>query len=184
MRNWTTKDVKLILEWAQSSESNRPPVDAIARQLNRTPDAVKEYIRRCLPRGARPWKEKPRWNPDEMVALDLGKQPDGRSAAAARKFLRRRERAVEEVHATLTATEVAASLGVSRMTIHRYVQRGLLRRFKDGIAESSFEGFLRSHPELVPYEKLKHEQKEWLVLNGFRDSSIKVQEPTVRGLLD
>ena len=146
MRNWTTKDVKFILEWAQSSESNRPPVDAIARQLNRTPDAVKEYIRRCLPRGARPWKEKPRWNPDEMVALDLGRQPAGRSSAAARKFLRRREHAVEEVHATLTATEVAASLGVSRMTVHRYVKRGLLRRFKGGIAESSLEGFLRSHP--------------------------------------
>ncbi len=184
MRNWTTKDVKFILEWAQSSESNRPPVDAIARQLNRTPDAVKEYIRRCLPRGARPWKEKPRWNPDEMVTLDRGKQPEGRSYSAIRKFLRRRERAAEDVHATLTATEVAASLGVSRMTIHRYVKRGLLRRFKDGIAESSFEGFLRSHPELVPYDKLKNEQKEWLVLNGFRDSSVKIYKPSVRGLLD
>ena len=184
MRNWTTKDVKFILEWAQSTESNRPPVDAIARQLNRTPDAVKEYIRRCLPRGARPWKEKPRWNPDEMVALDRGKQPEGRSYSAIRKFLRRRERAAEDVHATLTATEVAASLGVSRMTIHRYVKRGLLRRFKDGIAESSFEGFLRSHPELVPYDKLKNEQKEWLVLNGFRDSSVKIYKPSVRGLLD
>lgn len=184
MRNWTTKDVKFVLDWAQSSESDRPPVEQIARQLNRTPDAVKEYIRRCLPRGARPWKEKPRWNPDEMVALDRGKQPEGRSNSAIRKFLRRRERAAEEVHATLTATEVAASLGVSRMTIHRYVKRGLLRRFKDGIAESSFEGFLRSHPEMVPYQKLKHEQREWLVLNGFQDPSISVQEPSIRGLLD
>jgi hypothetical protein len=70
------------------------------------------------------------------------------------------------------------------MTIHRYVKRGLLRRFKDGIAESSFEGFLRSHPELVPYEKLRTEQKEWLVLNGFSDPSIRVQEPSIRGLLD
>jgi hypothetical protein len=184
MRNWTTKDVKFILEWAQSSESNRPPVDAIARQLNRTPDAVKEYIRRCLPRGARPWKEKPRWNADEMVALDLGKQPEGRSSAAARKFLRRRERAVEEVHATLTATEVAESLGVSRMTIHRYVKRGLLRRFKGGIAESSLGDLLRLHPEVVPYQKLRYEQKEWLVLNGFQDQSMSVQEPSVRGLLE
>lgn len=184
MRNWTTKDVKFVLDWAQSSESDRPPVEQIARQLNRTPDAVKEYIRRCLPRGTRPWKEKPRWNPDEMVALDMGKKPEGRSSSAVRKFLRRRERAGEEVHATLTATEVAASLGVSRMTIHRYVKRGLLRRFKDGIAESSFEGFLRSHPELVPYQKLKHEQREWLVLNGFQDPSIRVQEPSIRGLLD
>jgi excisionase family DNA binding protein len=119
-----------------------------------------------------------------MVALDRGKQPEGRSNSAIRKFLRRRERAAEDVHATLTATEVAASLGVSRMTIHRYVKRGLLRRFKDGIAESSFEGFLRSHPELVPYDKLKNEQKEWLVLNGFRDSSVKIYKPSVRGLLD
>jgi excisionase family DNA binding protein len=119
-----------------------------------------------------------------MAALDLGKQPEGRSSAAARKFLRRRERAEEVGHATLTATEVAASLGVSRMTIHRYVKRGLLRRFKDGIAESSFEGFLRSHPEMVPYEKLKQDQKEWLVLNGFQDPSIRVQEPSIRGLLD
>lgn len=184
MRNWTTKDVKFILEWARSSESNRSSVDDVARQLNRTPDAVKEYIRRCLPRGARPWKEKPRWNPDEMVALDMGKQPEGRSSAAIRKFLLRRELAVEEVHATLTATEVAASLGVSRMTVHRYVKRGFLRRFKGGIAESSLEGFLRSHPDLVPYEKLKYEQREWLVLNGFRDPLIRVQEPSVRGLLD
>lgn len=184
MKNWTTKDVKFILEWAQSTESDRPPVDDIARQLNRTPDAVKEYIRRCLPRGARPWKEKPRWNPDEMVALDMGKQPEGRSSAATRKFLRRRECAVDAVHATLTATEVAATLGVSRMTVHRYVKRGFLRRFKGGIAESSLEGFLRLHPELVPYQKLKHEQKEWLVLNGFQDPSIRVHEPSVRGLLD
>ena len=184
MRNWTTKDVKFILEWAHSSESNRPSVDDIARQLNRTPDAVKEYIRRCLPRGARPWKEKPRWNPDEMVALDLGKQPEGRSSAATRKFLRRRERAIEEVNAALTATEVADSLGVSRMTVHRYVKRGLLRRFKGGIAESSLESFLRLHPEMVPYEKLTYEQREWLVLNGFQDLSIRVQEPSVRGLLD
>jgi hypothetical protein len=184
MRNWTTKDVKFILDWAQSSKSDRPPVEQIARQLNRTADAVKEYIRRCLPRGERPWKEKPRWNPDEMVALDMGRQPEGRSSAATRKFLRRRERAAEEVHATLTATEVAASLGVSRMTIHRYVKRGLLRRFKDGIAESSLEDFLRSHPEMVPYEKLRYEQREWLVLNGFHDPSIRVQAPSVRGLLD
>jgi hypothetical protein len=68
--------------------------------------------------------------------------------------------------------------------VQRLLKCGYLRRFKGGIAESSFEAFLREHPHLVPYTKLPAAQREWLVLNGFPDQSVSVKVPSVRGLLE
>jgi hypothetical protein len=91
---------------------------------------------------------------------------------------------MDDDHTPLTVTQVADDLGVSRATVHRLLKRGLLRRFKGGIAETSFADLLREHPEVIPYDKLSPPQKEWLVLNGYPDPSLSVKRPSVRGILD
>ena len=62
--------------------------------------------------------------------------------------------------------------------------RRFARRFKGGIAESSFGDLLRKHPEAVPYSRLAEDHKEWLVLNGYFDPSLAVTPPSTKGLLD
>lgn len=84
----------------------------------------------------------------------------------------------------LTVAQAAADLGVSRASIYRLLSRGMLRRFKGGIAETSFADLLREHPEVIPYSRLPRDQKEWLVLNGYHDPMLNVKRPTVRGILD
>lgn len=95
-----------------------------------------------------------------------------------------RKAELENEHEPLTITQIAQDIGRSRTTVHRMVKDGLLRRFKRGIAESSFEALLREHPERIPYDRLPRTKKEWLVLNGFRDEAMSVRAPSVRGLLD
>jgi hypothetical protein len=68
--------------------------------------------------------------------------------------------------------------------VYRLLKRGALRRFKGGVAETSFCDLLREHPEAIPYSTLPRDQKEWLVLNGYLDPSLSVKRPSVRGLLD
>ena len=79
---------------------------------------------------------------------------------------------------------VATDLGLSRASVYRLLKRGALRRFKGGVAETSFCDLLREHPEAIPYLTLPRDQKEWLVLNGYSDPSLSVKRPSVRGLLD
>jgi hypothetical protein len=64
------------------------------------------------------------------------------------------------------------------------LREGLLRRFKGGIAESSFEALLREHPDRIPYGKLPPARREWLVLNGYPDQGLAVKAPSVWGLLE
>ena len=91
----------------------------------------------------------------------------------------------EEVERTpLTVTQVAEDLGLSRASVYRLLNKGVLRRFKGGIAETSFSDLLREHPEAVPYSCLPRDHKEWLVLNGFFDPSLSVKPPSTKGLLD
>ena len=71
MRNWTTKEAKLALEWARGPPEERSHIDEIAVRLNRSTRAVQEFLRRVLPEGQRPWAEKPRWSADEIVALQF-----------------------------------------------------------------------------------------------------------------
>jgi hypothetical protein len=94
-------------------------------------------LRRWLPPGKRPWREKPRWKKEEIAALESGMSPGQRNAAAARKFLqRRREDAPEEGDRTvLTVKQVAADLGISRAKVYRLLRLHYLRRFEGGIAE-------------------------------------------------
>lgn len=191
MRSWTIREAKLVLQWAKGPEHERKPLDEIAGDLERTSGAVQEFLRRCLPPGQRPWRERPRWKPQEIEALQKGTVRGlTRTEAAARKYAARHfsngadKDDTDAEHCSLTVTQVAADLGVSRATVYRFLDRGLLRRFKGGIAETSFSDLLRDHPEAIPYARLPQANKEWLVLNGFIDPTLSVKRPSVRGLLD
>lgn len=185
MRNWTTSESRLVVAWAKEPEEVRRPIEALADELERTPEAIKEFLRRRLPRDQWPWQRKPRWNRHERDAIEQGQNPNGRTHAAFRKHKQRVEKRAEELeHQPLTVSQVAHDIGRSRTTVQRLLKSGYLRRFKGGIAESSFEAFLREHPNLVPYKKLPPAQREWLVLNGFPDPSTSVKVPSVRGLLE
>jgi hypothetical protein len=188
-----TKEARLVLEWARTPRETRPDIEEVARRLDRSAPAVKQFLRRVLPRGQRPWAEKPRWTPEEIEALDNEREKlSGRSPAAIKKYVARHfgrvfgdSRANEEPERTpLTVTQVAEDLGLSRASVYRLLERGVLRRFKGGIAETSFGDLLREHPEAVPCSRLPRDQKEWLVLNGFFDPSLSVKVPSTKGLLD
>jgi len=191
MRSWTTKEAKLVLEWAREPAGDRVHIDEIASRLNRSARAVQEFLRRVLPEGQRPWEERPRWSPEEIAALQLdGGTAATRSAEAIRQYVKRHNCGTatssddEPERTALTVTQVAADLGISRASVYRLLKRGALRRFKGGVAETSFSDLLREHPEAIPYSKLPRDQKEWLVLNGYSDPSLSVKRPSVKGILD
>ena len=192
MRSWTTKEAKLALEWARGPAEERIHIDEIATRLNRSARAVEEFLRRVLPEGQRPWEEKPRWSADEISALRVdGGSPPTRSAAAIRQYVKRHHSIAAAVcsdedseRTALSVTQVATDLGLSRASVYRLLKRGALRRFKGGVAETSFSDLLREHPEAIPYSALPRDKREWLVLNGYSDPSLSVKRPSVRGLLD
>ncbi len=190
MRSWTIREARLVLQWAKTPEPERVAFADLASELGRTAAAVQEFLRRSLPPGQRPWRERPRWKPHEVEALQCGNLHClSRTEAAAKKYAARHLSAdstdeLDTEHSSLTVTQVAADLGVSRATVYRFLDRGLLRRFKGGIAETSFSDLLREHPEAIPYARLPQASKEWLVLNGYFDPNLSVKRPSVRGLLD
>ncbi len=192
-RSWTTKEARLVLEWARTPSETRTPIDVVAAELGRSVEAVKQFLRRVLPKGQLPWPEKRRWLPDEIDAVTNGQKREvPRSPAAIRKWKERhgyimstRKLADDDPDRTVrTVTETAADLGKSRAFVYRLLQKGYLRRFKGGIAETTFRDLLREHPEVVPYSTLSRDQKEWLVLNGYHDPSLNVKPPTTKGILD
>ncbi len=185
MNNWTTTQSRKVVDWALQRGDLGKSFNDLAMELGRTPEAVKEFLRRVLPREDWPWKRKPRWDRCESAKIQQGLNPNRRSKAAIRKRNQRMRKAeLDSEHEPLTVTQIAQDIGRSRTTVHRMVKDGLLRRFKRGIAESSFEALLREHPERIPYERLPETKKEWLVLNGFRDERLSVWVPSARGLLD
>ena len=192
MRNWTTKEAKLVLDWARQPAEERIHIDEIAIQLSRSTRAVQEFLRRVLPKGRRPWAERPRWGADEIAALQNdGRTVSTRSAAAVRQYVKRHHLIPDtgcsdedEERSALSVTQVASDLGLSRASVYRLLKRGALRRFKGGVAETSFSDLLRKHPEVIPYSSLPRDQREWLVLNGYSDPSLSVKRPSVKGLLD
>jgi len=191
-RSWSTKEARLVLEWARTPAETRPPIEVVANELGRSVEAVKQFLRRVLPKGLLPWEEKRRWLPEEIDAAKNGQKTElPRSPAAIRKWKERhgfcspkRKPEDDPERIVLTPTQVAADIGTSRATVYRLLKKGILRRFKGGIAETTFRDLLREHPEAVPYWKLSREQKEWLVLNGYPDPSLNVKPPTTKGILD
>ena len=184
-RNWTTSEAKFTVQWARGDALTRRPLGELAKELNRTEEAVKEFLRRTLPREQWPWRRKPRWASREMEQIQQGLNTNGRSGAAVRKHRWRERKADRDLdRQPLTVAQVAQDIGRSRTTVQRLLKEGILRRFKGGIAESSFEAFLRDHPDRIPYQKLPPAQREWLVLNGFPDQFLAVKAPSVHGLLE
>ena len=192
MRNWTTKEAKLVVEWARTAACKESPIEDIARRLRRSVGSVQQFLRRVLPRGQWPWVEKPRWSPEEIeeVQNDSASLP-ARSSAAIKRYTKRHSGRASEgspddelARTSLTVAQVAADLGLSRASVYRLLKSGVLRRFKGGIAETSFGDLLREHPEVVPYSRLTRDYKEWLVLNGYPDPALPVKRPGVKGLLD
>ena len=190
MRNWTTKEAKCVLNWAHQPIDERIPLEGLAHELGRSVEAVRGFLRRVLPPGQRPWTEKPRWTSYEVEAV-LQERPTApqRSAAAVKKYMQRHCTTTcgsteEAERASLTVAQIASDLGMSRAAVYRLVNRGILRRFKGRIAETSFSELLRRHPEVIPYSKLPREHKEWLVLNGYHDPSLPVKRPSTKGILD
>ena len=191
-RSWTTKEAKLVLEWAREPAEERTNIDEIAARLSRSARAVQEFLRRVLPEGQRPWAERPRWGADEIAALQYGVGTvSTRTAAAIKQYVKRHHCTAAtdcsdegSGRTALSVTQVATDLGLSRASVYRLLKRGALRRFKGGVAETSFSDLLREHPEVIPYSRLPHDQREWLVLNGYSDPSLSVKQPSVKGILD
>ena len=174
MRIWTTKEAGQVKAWAALDSNQRTPIAELAEALGRTTRSVQDFLRREIGPGKLPWREKPRWT-----------QQVERTREAVRKF-RARHRPPDFQEAgenTLSISDVARDLGISRMSVYRLIRRGLLRRFKGRIAESSFEALLRDHPDVVPYRRLARAQQEWLVLNGYPDATLVVKRPSSAGLL-
>ena len=44
MKNWTTKQAKIAVEWARQSPEGRLTLAELAAQLGRTPAAVQEFL--------------------------------------------------------------------------------------------------------------------------------------------
>jgi hypothetical protein len=182
----------MVLQWARGPAEERSHIDEIAAQLSRSTRAVKEFLRRVLPEGQRPWAGRPRWGADEIAALQRNAgSVSTRSAAAIRQYVKRHHSIAAAVcldedseRTAISVTQVATDLGLSRASVYRLLKRGALRRFKGGVAETSFSDLLREHPEAIPYSTLPREKREWLVLNGYSDPSLSVKRPSVRGLLD
>ncbi|MBE7545190.1 MAG: hypothetical protein M9913_04415 [Bryobacteraceae bacterium] len=51
----------------------------------RTVEAVKELLRRTLPREEWPWRRKPRWGCREIDEIRQGANPNARTRSAVRK---------------------------------------------------------------------------------------------------
>ena len=192
MRSWTIKEVKLALTWARTPELERIPLEELSTLLERSPEGIRRFLSRVLPPGERPWNEKPRWMPGEVDTLkEGGVGLPRRTYAAARKFAQRHPSLTGQTvpeddgeRTSVSVSQLSADLGISRSAVYRLLGKGLLRRFKGGIAETSFRDLLQKHPEAIPYSSLPRDHREWLVLNGYSDPSLVVKQPSVRGLLD
>ena len=143
-------EAKLALEWASIPEDERPSIDELSKQIGRTPKAILNFLRRHLPRGQRPWAERPCWRTTDQTE---GEGP---------KY---------------TIPGLAEALGVSRRTVYRWIAEGYLRRWKGGVSEASFVRLVREHPEIIPYARLAG-AREWLVLNGVPELALKPKAPS------
>jgi hypothetical protein len=187
MRSWSLKEARLVCEWAHQPNDQRTAIEELARLVGRTPAAIKEFLRRALPPAELPWRRKPRWKTHEVEVLRIRGEVESRSRNAITKFIKRAgwnpQKPEDEEQPGLTVSQVAADLGISRRRVYELIECDYLRRFKGRIAESSFEALIRDHPEVIPFHSLPPAHKEWLVVMGYKDDTMKVKMPSVRGLL-
>ena len=187
MRTWSLKEARLVREWAHQPNGQRTAIEEIARIIGRTPAAIKEFLRRVLPPAELPWPKKPRWKTQEVEVLRIRGEVESRSRNAISKFTKRNgwsgEKKDDGEQPGLTISQAAADLGISRRKVRELIKLGYLRRFKGRIAESSFDDLIRDHPEVIPFHSLPREHKEWLVVMGYKDDTMNVKLPSVKGLL-
>mgnify|MGYP005845417555 CR=1 FL=1 len=192
MRRWTTKEAKAVLEWVRATNGDRRSLEELSEELHRSPAAIRQFMRREFPEDARPWPKRRRWQSEELEVILNGTEQApaalGRTREAVRKYVKRnglkparRENARHD--GGYTIGQVAEDFGRSRRTVYRWISNGILRRFNGSIAESSYEEIIKNRPHLIAYSQLSRERKEWLIVNGYPDDSIKVNRPSVKGLL-
>ena len=189
MRSWSLKEAKVVIDWARVPAAERSPLREVAARVGRTVGAVREFARRVLAQQEWPWIPRPRWGKEEVELLQSSGTVESRSREAMQKYFERHrppgEEALEEDEdkCPLAASEVARDLGISRASVYRLLKAGVLRRFKGGIAKTSFEALIRDHPEVIPYHTLSRDHREWLVLMGYYDPTMVVKRPTTQGWL-
>jgi len=192
MKSWTVKEAKTALEWAKTPTAERCAIQELSAKLFRSTVAIQQFIRREIPPGQRPWAEKPRWDDADVLAVVNERElTQRRSANAVRKLLARRvpqsvidDDASMDERDTLSVCRVAADFGISRRQVYRLLAMKQLRIHKGRIAESSYRKVIREHPDLIAYSKLPRERREWLVINGYPDPSLRVKRPGTKGILD
>lgn len=186
VRCWTSKDARQVLNWARTPIESRAALQDMARALDRTPEAVQEFLRRMLPRGQRPWHENraggalrsrhwrkagrstrhPKWRSGSTNSGDGGRSP---IAMAETMWCSRSSRS-------------PISRDVARDCVSALEARppATLQEGSGGVVVSPVAAVstgVRSAREIVA------EQREWLALNGYEDPEIEVKMPSVRGLL-
>jgi hypothetical protein len=117
MKSWNIKDARKVLDWANvqrfgdsDPDQRQASLERLAIEIGRTPKAIRNFLRRELPPGQRPWAEKPRW---EITNIDAS--TSGRTPEAIRKFRQRHSNDSAEV---LSISQVARDLGVSRTFVY------------------------------------------------------------------
>jgi hypothetical protein len=191
MKTWMTHEAAMVLEWAKGEHHDRESLEVLAEKTGRTPDAIVHFLRRTLAADERPWRLKPRWTKADQEELLATGQVAGRSPEAIEKYARRRgwehilrrDDPEEDDQPRMTVKETTRELGLSRSRVYDLLKRGLLRRFKGGVAQTSITALLREHPEEIPFHKLDRGMQEYLVVMGYQHPTIKVKMPSVRGLL-
>lgn len=189
MKNWSWKEAKSVMDWAIAPAAERLPLEALAAALGRSIGSVREFARRHIERQKLPWRIRPRWKEEEVERLKNGGAVEGRTREAVQKFAERHihqhgdEEFPDDDKTPLTASEVARDLGISRTRVYRLLKRGVLRRFKGGIARATFDALIKEHPEEIPYKTLTRDHREWLVLMGYDDPTLNVKRPTTQGWL-
>lgn len=191
MRIWTEDEVSLVLRWAQAEDHDRGELERLAAEIGRSTDAIIHFLRRILPPDERPWRTKPRWSEAEANELRTNGNVSGRSPGAIEKYAKRhgweqifrKEEPEQDDPSELTVKQAAKDTGLPRPRVYKLIRRGLLRRFKRGIALASFKKLLKKHPEEIPFDKLDRDRQDYLMVMGYKHPTMRVKMPSAKGLL-
>lgn len=75
MTNWTTTQSRKAVDWALQKGDLGKSLNDVASELERTPEALKEFLRRVLPREQWPWQRKASVGPVRVREDRAGPQP-------------------------------------------------------------------------------------------------------------